>query len=107
MNPTNLHNSLVEKGREKARTQAYFSAKDRYRKQVRAKWTVHYINTGQTVGKSESMALLEQEYIEACEEAEKAEEAAGVAAVEYAAAQAWLEAWRTLESTKRAEMTMR
>lgn len=107
MNPTELHNSLLEKGAEKARTQAYFSAKDRYRKQVRAKWITHYINQGNTVGKSEQLALLEDEYIAACVEAERAEEASGVAAVAYEAARSWFAAWRTLESTKRAEMTLR
>jgi hypothetical protein len=107
MNPTELHKSLLEKGAEKARTQAFFTSRDRYRKQVRAKWVVHYINAGQTVGKSEHLALLEAEYIDACEEAEMAEASAGVAAVAYEAAHAWFRAWQTLESTKRAEMTLR
>jgi hypothetical protein len=80
---------------------------DRLRKQVRAQWVVHYINQGDTVGKSESKALVHPDYVQACEAAESAEEAAGIAAVEYQAAQAWFEAWRTLESTKRAEMTLR
>jgi hypothetical protein len=107
MNPAELHHALLEKGTEKARTQALFTSRDRYRKQVRAKWVVHHINAGATVGKSEHLALLEQEYIDACEQAEAAEADAGVAAVRYDAARAWLEAWRTIESTKRAEMTLR
>ncbi len=107
MNPDQLHESLLEKGKEKARTSAYFTTKDRYRKQVRAKWIVHFINASNTVGKSEQLALVETEYTEACQSAEEAEEAAGVAAVEYESAKAWFEAWRTLESTKRAEMTLR
>lgn len=107
MNPTDLHASLLEKGTEKARTAAYYTTKDRYRKQIRAKWTVNHINDGNAIGKSEQLALLEPEYQAACCEAEKAEEAAGVAAVEYEAARAWFEAWRTLESTKRAEMNLR
>jgi hypothetical protein len=68
---------------------------------------VEKINAGATLGKAESLALLEPEYIEACERAEKAEEEAGVAAVQYAAAQAYVEVWRTLESTKRAEMSLK
>lgn len=107
MNPTELHNGLIEKGAEKAAKAAQFTTKDRLRKQVRAKWIAHYINSGNTVAKSENLALLEDEYIAACEAAELAEEAAGVAAVAYEAARAWFEAWRTMESTKRAEMTLR
>jgi len=107
MNPTKLHESLVEKGVEKARTAALYTTKDRLRKQVRAKWVVHYVNQGDTLGKAENKALVHEDYIKACEEAEQAESGAGVAAVEYEAAKAWFEAWRTLESTKRAEMTMR
>lgn len=53
------------------------------------------------------MALIDEDYVNACIEAERAEEEAGYAAVEYEAAQAWLEVWRTLEATKRAEMTLR
>ncbi len=105
MNPSQLHDKLLEKGREKARAAAYFTTTDRLRKQIRAKWIVHH--AGQNpVSKSEQMALLEPEYIEACKTAEKAEEAAGVAAVEYQAAQAWFESWRTMEATKRAEMQL-
>ena len=107
MNPTDLHTSLAEKGTEKARTAAYFTTKNRYRKQVRAKYVVKFINASNTVGKSEQLAIIEPEYIQACEEAERAEEEAGVAAVEYDSAKAWFEAWRTIESTKRAEMTLR
>lgn len=107
MNPTDLHNSLLDKGAEKARAQAYYTTKDRYRKQVRAKWITHFINQGNPIGKSEQLALLEPEYVEACEEAEKAEESAGLAAVGYEAAKAWFESWRSLESTRRAEMTLR
>ena len=107
MDPKALHTRLEEKGREKARLQALYTTRDRYRKEVRAKWIVEFINKGNTVGKSEQMALCEQEYIDACVAAESAEAEAGIAAVEYAAAQAWFDAWRTLESTKRAEMTLR
>ena len=107
MDPTKLHAALVEKGTEKARTAAYALTTDRLRKQVRAKYVVEKINAGATLGKAEHLALLEPEYIEACERAEKAEEEAGIAAVQYAAAQAWFESWRTLEATKRAEMAMR
>jgi len=106
MNPTELHASLVAKGKEKARTAAYYTSMDRLRKQVRAKWAVHHMGNN-TVAKSEALALLEDEYIAACEAAEQAEEKAGVAAVEYEAAKAWFESWRTLEATKRAEMNLR
>lgn len=107
MDPNKLHAQLLEKGKEKARTQAYASTTDRLRKQVRAKLMVHFINQGQTVGKSEQLALMHDDYTTAAETAEKAEEASGVAAVEYQAAQAWFESWRTLEATKRAEMNIR
>ena len=107
MNPTQLHNSLVEKGHEKARLAALYTTKDRLRKQVRAKWVVHYVNQGDTLGKAENKALVHEEYIAACEDAEQAESEAGVAAIEYAAAQAYVDVWRSLESTKRAEMTLR
>ena len=107
MDPNRLHAQLLEKGTEKARTQAYASTTDRLRKQTRARLMVGYINKGETVGKSEQMALCHDDYTQAAETAEKAEEAAGIAAVEYEAAKSWFEAWRTLESTKRAEMTMR
>lgn len=107
MNPEKLHSSFVCKGREKARTAAYFSTKDRYRKQVRASLMVKFIDSGNTVGKAEQLALQHEDYVAACEAAESAEEASGIAAVEYEAAKAWFEAWRTLESTKRAEMTLR
>jgi hypothetical protein len=107
VDPHKLHDSLVKKGHEKARTAAYAATTDRLRKQVRAMCVVAKINAGATLGKAESMALLEPEYIAACERAEKAEEDASVAAVEYAAAQAYVEVWRTLESTKRAEMNIR
>jgi len=107
MDPNKLHAALVEKGHEKARTAAYAATTDRLRKQVRAKYVVEKINAGATLGKAEHLALLEPDYIEACERAEQAEEAAGIAAVEYSAAQAYVEVWRTLESTKRAEMGLR
>lgn len=107
MDAERLHERMAELGREKARTAAYFSTCDRLRKQIRAKWIVHHINQGQTVGKSENLAILEDEYIESCDVAEKAEEAAGIAAVEYEAAKAWMEVWRTKEATKRAEMSLR
>ncbi len=107
LDPGKLHERLAEAGREMARTRAYQSTTDRLRKQVRAKWVVHYINGGATLGKAEHMALLEKEYIETCERAEQAEADAGVAAVEYAAAQAWFDAWRSLEATERAKMSLR
>lgn len=106
MNPDSLHAGLLKAGTEAARTRAYASTTDRLRKQVRAKWVVHHTGAN-TLGKAEHLALLEPEYIEACERAEKAEEDAGVAAVAYEAAKAWFESWRTLEATKRAEMSMR
>lgn len=106
MNPTELHNGLVEKGEAKARTAALYTTKDRVRKQVRAKLIVKF-TANNTLGKSEQMALVDPEYIEACEAAEEAESIAGVAAVHYDAAKAWFEAWRTMESTKRAEMSLR
>ena len=107
MDPSKLHARLVEAGTEAARTRAYASTTDRLRKQVRAKYVVEKINAGATLGKAEHLAILEPEYIEACERAEQAEEAAGVAAVQYAAAQAYVEVWRSLESTRRAEMTLK
>lgn len=107
MDPAKLHEALVAKGREKARTAAYAATTDRLRKQVKARCMVAHINAGATLGKAESLALLEPEYIEACERAEKAEEDAGVAAVEYAAAQAYVDVWRSLNATARAEMTLR
>ena len=107
MNPDQLHAGLVEKGESKARSAAMYTTKDRVRKQVRAKLVVKFVNAGNTLGKSEQMALIDPEYIAACEQAEEAESVAGVAAVHYDAAKAWFEAWRTMESTKRAEMTLR
>ncbi len=107
MDPAKLHARLSEAGREMARTRAYQSTTDRLRKQIRAKYVVEKINSRATLGNAEHLALLEPEYIEACEKAEQAESDAGVAAVEYSAAQAWFEAWRTLEATKRAEMNLR
>lgn len=107
MDPNKLHAALVQKGHEKARTAAYAAATDRLRKQVRAGCVVRHLNAGATLGKAQELALLEPEYIAACERAEQAEHDAGIAAVEYAAAQAWWESWRTIEATKRAEMTMR
>jgi hypothetical protein len=107
MDPHKLYEKLAQAGREMARTRAYQTATDRIRKQVRAKYVVANINAGMTLGKAEHCALLEKEYIEACERAEQAEADAGVAAVQYAAAQAWLDVWRTTEATKRAEMNLR
>jgi hypothetical protein len=107
MDPNKLHAALVEKGHEKARTAAYAATTDRLRKEVRAKYVVEKINAGATLGKAEHLALLEPDYIEACERAEQAEEAAGIAAVEYAAAQAYVDVWRSLNATARAEMTLR
>jgi hypothetical protein len=107
MNPHQLHDSLVKKGHEKARTAAYAATTDRLRKEVRARCVVGFINAGSTLGKAESLALLEPDYIEACERAEQAEEAAGIAAVEYAAAQAYVDVWRSLEASERARMTLR
>jgi hypothetical protein len=107
MDPVQLYERLSIAGKEMARTRAYQTTSDRLRKQIKAKYVVEKINAGSTLGKAESLALLEPDYIEACERAEQAEEAAGIAAVEYAAAQAWFDAWRTIESTKRAEMNLR
>lgn len=107
MNPRELHASLLEKGREKARTAAYASTTERLRKEVRAKWIVHHLNAGATVAKASELALLEPEYIEACRTAEAAQESAGVASVEYEAAEAYVRVWQTLEASKRAEMSLR
>ena len=107
LDPTKLHHGLVEKGTEMARTRAYATTTDRLRKQVRAGCVIRFLNAGATLGKAQEAALLEPDYIAACERAEAAEHAAGVAAVEYAAAQAWFEAWRTSESTRRAEMNLK
>lgn len=107
MDPNKIHAGLVEKGAESARARAYASTTDRLRKQVRAQYVVQYVNSGCSLGKAESLALIEPDYVEACERAEKAEADAGIAAVQYAAAQAWLEVWRTTEATKRAEMQIR
>ena len=107
MNPTDIHDSLVTKGKEKARASAYATTTDRLRKQVRAFWKVHFINEGKTIGLAEELAILEEEYKQACTVAEKAEKESGEAAVEYEAAKAWVEIWRSLESTRRAEMTLR
>ena len=107
MDPHELHDALRRRGIEKARTAAWAATTDRLRKQVKAGCVVANINMGMTLGKAEHCALLEDAYIEACERAEKAEEEAGVAAVQYAAAQAYVEVWRTLESTKRAEMSLK
>ena len=107
MDPAKLRERLVKAGEDMARTRAYQTTTDRLRKQVRAQYVVQYINAGCTLGKAESLALVEPDYIEACERAEKAEEEAGIAAVNYASAQAYVEVWRSLESTRRAEMTLR
>ena len=107
MNPTELYNGLVKNGEDKARLAALYTTKDRIRKQVRAKLVVKFINAGNSVAKSQELALMDPEYIQACEDAEEAESQAGVAAVHYDAAKAWFDAWRTMESTKRAEMGLR
>ena len=106
MDPHDLHDRLVKVGTEAARTRAYHNQLERLRKEIKADYIVKYINLGNTVGKSEQLALLEKEYKEICKKAEEAEEAAGVAAVEYDAAKAYIEIWRTLEATKRAEMRL-
>ena len=107
LDPGKLHERLAEAGREMARTRAYQTTTDRLRKQVRAAYVVQHINAGCTLGKAEALALIEPDYIKACKTAEQAEADAGVAAVEYEAARAWFEAWRSLEATERAKMTMR
>lgn len=107
LDPGKLHERLAEAGREMARTRAMQTTTDRLRKQVRAKYVVEKINAGATLGKAEHLALLEPEYIQACERAEQAEADAGVAAVEYEAALSWFRAWQTLEASERARMTLR
>lgn len=107
MDPAKIHAGLVEKGKEAARTRAKARTTDRYRKQVKARAKLHAMSLGSTAAKAEEEALIDKHYLAACHEAEKAEEEAGYAAVEYEAAQAWLDVWRTLEATKRAEMTLR
>ena len=107
MDPKKLHDGLIEKGAEKARTQAYATTTDRLRKQVRAKLMRDFIDGGDTIGKAECRALSHPDYIEACERSEQAEHDAGVAAVEYEAARVWFSAWQTLEATERARMTLR
>jgi len=104
VNPQEIHERLVVKGHEKARAAAYYSTTDRIRKEVRAKWIVHYIGKDFGVSMSEHKSILEPEYIKAAERCENAQEESGKAAVEYAAAEAFLDVWRTMESTKRAEM---
>ena len=104
MDPAQIHDSLKLKGHEKAKAAAYFSTMDRYRKQTKAYWTVHYINEGEGVGKSEQMALLEEEYQDACKRCEKAEEDSGIAHTEYAAALAYIDIWRSLQAMERAKI---
>ena len=107
MDIAKIHASLLEKGEEAARTKARARSLDRMRKQIKARAKLWAINRGNTAAKAEEMALIDDDYIAACYEAETAEEEAGLAAVAYEAAQAWLDVWRTLESTKRAEMQLR
>lgn len=107
MDITRIHASLLEKGEEAARSRARARSLDRMRKQMKARAKLWAINKGNTAAKAEEMALIDEDYIAACYEAERAEEEAGLAAVAYEAAQAWLDVWRTLESTKRAEMQLR
>lgn len=105
--PAKIQARLAELGHEKARTHAYYATTERLRKQVKALCYIGSRNDGKTQGDAEQYALLHPDYHEACERAESAQEAAGVAAVDYEAAMAWMEMWRSQEATKRAEMTMR
>ena len=69
MDPIEVHKKMSEKGREKARTAAYYSTCDRLRKQVRALVMVEHISRSEPIGKSEQLALIDPRYIEAAEAA--------------------------------------
>lgn len=106
MNPEALRLQLVRIGTERARTRAHFSTLDRLRKQTHAHHKQACIAGGMTGVRADCAAFTHEEYTQACERAEQAEEAMILAQVQWDACMAEFDAWRTLEATKRAEMKL-
>lgn len=107
MDGAELLEAMLDKGKEYARTKARLAALERMRKQAKALAKTKLLAAGKTLGAAEEMALLEDEYIKACEIEEEAAEEHFHAAVEKELADARFEYWRSVQANRRAQSNFR
>lgn len=106
MNPNKLEQDLIDLGSERAVAKGQVFLLEANLKRIKA---VEYQNARLTKsqGDAENAAILTEAYQLALERLSAARTRYERADVAYHAKQAWFEAWRTMEATKRAEMGMR
>jgi hypothetical protein len=102
MNPNSVYEKLVKVGTEWADAEQAANLLEGTLKSVKAKIAMQHKDCGMSVAESELRAECDFEYKEAREQAIKARTEAIKAKVVYQAAQAFIDAWRTVEATQRA-----
>ena len=102
MNPNSVYEKLVGVGTDWADKEQAANLLEGTLKSVKAKISIQHKDCGMSVAESELRAECDFEYKEAREQAIQARTEAIKAKVVYQAAQAFIDAWRTVEATQRA-----
>ena len=102
MNPNSVYEKLVKVGTEWADAEQVANLLEGTLKSVKAKIAIQHKDCGMGVAESELRAEADFEYKQAREQAIKARTEAIKARVVYQAAQAYIDAWRTVEASERA-----
>jgi len=107
VNPEQLRIDLTDLGLEKARSKAMATSREHGLKATKAVEYGYARRDGASQGDAEQLAYASDQWKEAAKRYAESVEAAEIAIVQYQALLTQFEAWRTLESTKRAEMGLR
>lgn len=107
MNPDQIAERLRLAGETWAKANGEADRAEGMLKVVFSEIVNHYTGEGLPIGKSEHLARTHDSYRQALSAAIKARTDANLARAKLDAGRAWFDAWRTLESTKRAEMGIR
>lgn len=102
MNPNSVYEKLVGVGTDWADKEQAANLLEGTLKSVKAKIAIQHKDRGMSVAESELRAECDVEYKEAREQAIQARTEAIKARVVYQAAQAYIDAWRTIEASERA-----
>jgi hypothetical protein len=102
MNPNSVYEKLVGVGTDWADKEQAANLLEGTLKSVKAKIAIQHKDCGMSVAESELRAECDFEYKEAREQAIQARTEAIKARVVYQAAQAYIDAWRTIEASERA-----
>lgn len=106
MTPNDVYNKLLQVGEEWADLDGKACSLEETRKVLLSQIALTHIERGETSAKAETRALADQVYVEHIDAMVCARTEANKARARLDAARAWFDAWRTQESTKRAEMHM-